>query len=149
MSRLLGSTAFAAALALAAPAFLAPSAARAATMTFHATLNGGSEVPPTTSTGTGDATATLSTSSRVLKYTVNFSGLTGPATMAHIHGPAAAGANAGVLVPLGTNPASPIRGSKKLTAKQVKELEGGMMYVNVHTAANPGGEIRGQLTSGQ
>ncbi len=148
MSRLLGSTAFAAALAFAAPAALTPVAAWAATMTFHATLNGASEVPPTTSTGTGEGTATLNTSTRVLKYTLSFSGLTGAATMAHIHGPAAPGANAGVVVPLGNNPTSPISGSKKLTAAQVKELEAGMMYMNVHTAANPGGEIRGQLTKG-
>ncbi len=142
MSRLLNAAALSAALAFAAPAW-------AATMTFNATLNAATEVPPKTSSGTGDATVTLNTATRQIDYTVNFSGLTGPATMAHIHGPAPAGKNAGVVVPLGNNPTSPITGSAKLTAKQVTELERGMMYVNVHTAANPGGEIRGQLMKAQ
>ncbi len=143
MSRLLASTALIAALAL------APLAASAATMTFHATMDGASEVPPTTSAGTGTVTATLDPDSDKLDYTVTFSGLTGPATMAHIHGPAAPGANAGVVVPLGMAPTSPITGSKMLTAAQVDELKAGKMYVNVHTAAHPGGEIRGQLTAAQ
>ncbi len=142
MSRLLASTALLAAIAFTAPAW-------AATMTFTATMNGASEVPPKTTSGTGDATVTLNTATRAIDYTVNFSGLTGPATMAHIHGPAAAGKNAGVMVPLGNNPTSPIKGSAKLTAKQVRELEAGQTYVNVHTAANPGGEIRGQLMKAQ
>ena len=84
----------------------------------------------------------LDTTTKTLTYTVTFENLTGPATAAHFHGPAAPGANAGVQVPLGNNPTSPIHGSAKLTDAQITELEAGKWYVNVHTAANPGGEIR-------
>ncbi len=138
MTRLLSAAALAAALASGA-------SAQAATMIFNAAMSGTSEVPPKTTQGKGDATAVLDTATKELQYTVTFSGLTGPATMAHIHGPAAPGANAGVVVPLGNNPTSPIKGSATLTDQQVADLEAGKYYVNVHTSANPGGEIRGQL----
>jgi len=121
------------------------SAASAAMINFTATLNSASEVPPKTSAGSGDALATLNTATKELTYTVTFENLTGPATMAHFHGPAAVGANAAVVVPLGNNPTSPIHGSKTLTDAQIADLEAGKWYVNVHTAANPGGEIRGQV----
>ena len=65
--------------------------------------------------------------------------------MAHFHGPAAIGANAGVAVPLGTNPVSPLTGKVKLTSAQAKDLADGKWYANVHTAANPKGELRGQM----
>ena len=122
------------------------SVASAATLNFSATMTAASEVPSTTSAGSGDALATLDTATKALTYTVTFQNLTGPATAAHFHGPAAAGANAGVVVPLGNTPTSPIHGSKVLTDAQIADLEAGKWYVNVHTAANPGGEIRGQVT---
>lgn len=122
------------------------SAASAAMIDFSATLNSASEVPPKTSAGTGDMLGTLDTATKLFTYTVTFNDLTGPATMAHFHGPAKPGANAGVLIPLGNNPISPIHASKVLTDDQIKQLESGLWYVNVHTAANPGGEIRGQVT---
>ena len=122
------------------------SAASAATVNFTATMNAASEVPPKTSAGTGDVLATLNTATKDLTYTVTFQNLTGPATAAHFHGPAAPGANAGVVVPLGNNPTSPIHGNKTLTDAQIADLMAGKWYVNVHTAANPGGETRGQVT---
>ena len=79
-----------------------------------------------------------------LHWKVAYQGLTGPAAAGHIHGPAAAGANAGVLVPF-ASPASPIKGTATLTDAQIAELKDGKMYVNIHTAENKGGEIRGQL----
>lgn len=121
------------------------SAASAAMVNFTATMNAASEVPPKTSAGTGDVLATLDTATKTLTYTVTFMNLTGPATMAHFHGPALPGANAGIQVPLGNNPTSPIHGSKVLTNAQIADLMAGKWYVNVHTAANPGGEIRGQV----
>ncbi len=123
---------------------LVSGAAQAETKIFKATLSGASEVPPTTSAGTGAATATLDTATGKLVWDVTYSGLTGPALAAHIHGPADPGQNAGVVVPLKVT-ASPIKGSKVLTAVQVADLEAGKYYVNIHTAANKGGEIRGQL----
>jgi hypothetical protein len=121
------------------------SAASAATLNFHATMDGKSEVPPNASTGSGDALATLDTSSKQLSYTITFMGLSGPATAAHFHGPAAPGANAGVAVPIGTNPTSPVTGSVTLTDAQMADLQAGKWYANVHTAESKGGEIRGQM----
>jgi len=121
------------------------SVASAATLNFHATMDGKSEVPPTTSAGSGDMLGTLDTSSKQLAYTITFMGLSGPATAAHFHGPAAPGANAGVAVAIGTNPTSPMSGSVTLTDAQMADLQAGKWYVNVHTAANKGGEIRGQV----
>jgi hypothetical protein len=125
--------------------FLVSGAAQAETKIFKATLSGASEVPPTTSGGAGAATATLDTSTGKLVWDVSYSGLTGPAKAAHIHGPAGPGQNAGVAVPLKGNLASPIKGSATLTAAQMADLEAGKYYVNIHTAANKSGEIRGQL----
>ena len=75
---------------------------------------------------------------------MTYSGLTGALTGAHIHGPAAAGANAGIVVPFANSP-SPIVGEAKLTPAQAGDLMAGLYYVNLHTPGNPGGEIRGQL----
>ena len=114
---------------------------------YQTTLTGSQEVPRTASAGTGTMTATLYPDTRALIYTVEYTGLTGPATAAHIHGPAAGGANGPVMVPFATA-ASPIKGGVTLTEAQRDALVAGQTYVNVHTAANPGGEIRGQLPAG-
>lgn len=121
--------------------------AQAETVHLQATLNATSQVPPVASGGTGQVDATLDTDTHVLTYTVEYTGLSGPATMAHFHGPAKPGANAGVALPLSSPLDSPIKGDATLTAAQQKELLDGLMYVNIHTAANPGGEIRGQVTA--
>lgn len=120
-------------------------AAQAETVTFKATMNGAAEVPAKTTMGHGEATATLDTTTKVLTYSVTYADLSGPATAGHFHGPAAAGANAGVAVPFAAA-ASPISGTATLTEAQVSDLIAGKYYANIHTAANPGGEIRGQLT---
>ncbi len=120
-------------------------AAQAETITFHTTMNGATEVPPKTTNGTGTVTATLDTATKTLTYTVEYTGLTGPATMGHFHGPAAVGKNAGVLVPFHAPLASPIHGTATLTDAQIADFEAGNVYANLHTAANPGGEIRGQM----
>ena len=122
------------------------SAASAATVSYTARLSGRAEVPKTDSKGKGRLKAEFDTTSKVLNYTLSFEGLSGPATAAHIHGPATRVQSAGVVVPLGEkNPTSPITGSATLTEDQVKYLRSSKLYVNVHTAANPGGEIRGQV----
>ena len=112
---------------------------------FTAWLTGGQEVPPTTSLGNGNASVTLDPNG-MLHWTVSYQGLSGPATAAHFHGPATPGFNAGVVVNIGgTTPANPMQGSAQLTPAQIADLVAGRWYVNVHTAANPGGEIRGQV----
>ena len=116
-------------------------------VTFSAKLSGASEVPAATTSGMGMAEATLNKDTNVLKWKVTYSGLTGPAMAGHFHGPAAAGTNAGVVVPF-ASAASPIEGQATLTAAQVSDLMAGKWYANIHTAANKGGEIRGQLMQG-
>src|SRR6185437_3449425 len=116
--------------------------AHADTATYKATLNGASEVPPVTSSATGTATVNVDTASKKVSWNVTYTGLT-PAA-AHIHCGAAAGANAGVAVPLTAGP-SPLTGSGTMTDAQLADLAAGKCYVNIHTAANKGGEIRGQL----
>lgn len=108
-------------------------------------LSGAQEVPAVSTAGAGTLDATFDKSTRKLAYTVTYSGLTGPATAGHFHGPAAPGQNAGVVVPF-ANPASPIRGEATLTDAQAADLLAGRWYVNVHTRAHPGGEIRAQVT---
>ena len=111
---------------------------------FSGAMNASSEVPPNMTRGSGMAEAWLDKSNNTLRYKVTYSGLSGPATVAHFHGPAMAGANAGVVLPF-PDAASPIEGRATLTAAQAADLMAGKWYANVHTAANPGGEIRGQL----
>jgi hypothetical protein len=120
-------------------------AAHAETLKFHAKLDAATEVPPKKSDGTGTLDATLDTTTKALTYTITYSGLTGPATMAHFHGPALPGANAGVAVPF-KSAASGASDTVTLNDAQIADLEAGKWYTNVHTAANPAGEIRGQVT---
>jgi hypothetical protein len=119
--------------------------AHAATIALKADLKASAEVPPKDSNGQGKLTATLDSESRELKYHVEFDGLTGPAVAAHFHGPAAGGANAKPQVPVKGTIASPIDGIATLTPEQAKDLLDGKWYFNLHTSANPGGEIRGQV----
>ena len=111
---------------------------------FGATLSSAAEMPSNPSTASGSLDATLDKGTNVLRWTVTYSNLTGPATMAHFHGPAMPGSNAGVVLPL-PSAASPAQGQATLTETQINDLVAGKWYVNVHTAANPGGEIRGQV----
>jgi chitodextrinase len=113
---------------------------------MKADLKASTEVPANDSKGTGSAAVTFDTAAKKLSWTVNYSGLTGPATAAHFHGPAEPGKNAGVAVPIPNQATSPVTGSATLTDAQAADLMGGKYYVNIHTAANPGGEIRGQVT---
>jgi hypothetical protein len=129
--------AFAALLAFAPAAF-------AATENFSADLKAASQVPANDSKGSGALTATYDTASKKLTYTVSYKDLTGPATMAHFHGPADAKTNAGVVVPA-KDAANPIKGEATLTDAQAADLEAGKWYFNIHTEKNKRGEIRGQV----
>ena len=125
--------------------FATAGAARADIVHFAATLTGKDEVPANSSAGTGQVTAELETTERALAYRVTYTGLSGPSTMGHFHGPAAAGANAPPVVTVGDNAKLPIGGSVRLSEQEMEDLLAGKWYFNIHTAANPGGEIRGQL----
>ena len=128
-------------LSLAAPSM-------AETINFKADLKASSEVPLNDSKGSGFVTATYDSASKKLAYKGNYSGLTGAATAAHFHGPAELGNNAGVQVPVATDAIakSPFEGEATLTDAQASDLIAGKWYFNIHTAANKGGEIRGQVT---
>lgn len=122
---------------------LIPAATFAAT-DFSANLSGAAEVPPVSSPGSGMYVASLDTGTKVLTWTLTHSGLTGPASAAHLHGPAMPGANAGVVIPF-SSAVSGSTGKVTLTDAQIADLMAGKWYANVHTAAHPGGEIRGQV----
>ena len=124
---------------------LSVASAVAETIKYSAVLTGPAETPPTDSKGTGTVSATYDTETRTLTWTIDYSGLTGPAVAAHFHGPAPAGKPAAIEVPLKAPLDSPIKGSAVLTDSQAKDLMDGMMYFNIHTAAHMPGEIRGQL----
>ncbi len=138
------STMLLAGMAVAALFVAAPASAE--TVNYKAMIMPSSEVPPVTnSKAMGDLAATYDTATKVLTYTATYSGLTGPATMAHFHGAAPVGKNAGVMVPITGDLASPIKGTATLTDEQAKALTSGDMYFNIHTAANKAGEMRGQV----
>jgi hypothetical protein len=133
----------AAGVALAALTFAA--AAQAEVLHYMASLDGASEVPPHAVPGKGMAMADLDTDTKTFTYKVDYSDLTGPAVAAHFHGPAAPGVNAPPVVVISPSAPSPLTGKATLTDAQIADLNAGKWYVNVHTAANKGGEIRGQV----
>lgn len=113
---------------------------------FSTQLRGANEVPAVASQGSGSVDAVLSKDTNLFRWKINYTGLTGPATAGHFHGPAAIGVNAGVVVPWSSPMRSPMEGSATLTPAQAADLMAGRWYANIHTAANPGGELRGQMT---
>ena len=95
--------------------------------------------------GTGSFSGTLN--GRKLVWKLTFAKLTGPALAAHIH-MGKAGKAGNVVVPLcaGSKCKSGVHGTATLTPAVLKAVKNGGAYVNVHTAKNPNGEIRGQIT---
>jgi len=130
------------------PAFGWVSVAQAAPMSFNVPLTGAAQVPPVKTSGSGTADLTYDPSTRVVTWSVTYSGLSGPVTMAHFHGPAGEGKNAKPVIWISKKDApaaSPIKGEATLTPAQAQEFMAGDWYVNVHTKEHPAGEIRGQV----
>jgi hypothetical protein len=123
-----------------------PVADKSYLLTFTTQLRGGNEVPPVAFRGDGQVDAVLNTDTNLLRWRVTYANLSGPAKAGHFHGPAAVGVNAGVVLPFPGQISSPMVGSATLTAAQVEDLKAGRWYANIHTVANPRGEIRGQMT---
>jgi hypothetical protein len=123
--------------------------AHAAPVSFEVPLDGAQQVPPVQTSGSGKADLTYDASTRVVTWNVSFSGLSSQATMAHFHGPAPAGKNAGVKVWMSQKGnmevTSPLSGQATLSPDDAKLFEAGDMYMNVHTKDHPDGEIRGQV----
>jgi hypothetical protein len=109
------------------------------------TLAGSSEVPPKEGAGAGTVEASFNKETSMLSWKVVYTGLSGPAGAGHFHGPAAAGQNAGVVLGFKGSVESPITGEAALTPAQAADVLAGKWYVNIHTKANPGGEIRAQV----
>ena len=113
------------------------------TVSFSATLNVASEVPANPSAATGSANASYNTDTKIVTVTVNYTGITPSA--GHIH-KGAVGVSGGVIFPFSAPLTAPISyTSTPLDAGQEADLMANLYYVNLHTAAYPGGEIRGQL----
>lgn len=122
----------------------------AMTTMYSAALLGANEVPPvaTSSNTAGSATATLDLNTNLLTINGTYAYLSGQVTAQHIHGPASATSSAGIVFTL-TNTATAAQGSFTgtftLNASQINDLNNGLYYINLHTANNPNGEVRGQL----
>ena len=116
--------------------------------TYKSTMIAGSEVPkpkaPAGAKGVFTATVTESGSTRLLKWKLTYSGLSGKAIGAHVH-KGKAGVAGAVLVPLCGPCTSGKTGQAKISKDVADLFERGLVYVNVHTNKNQAGEIRGQL----
>jgi hypothetical protein len=123
---------------------VAAAPAHAETTTFKTKLDAASEVPPNDSKGVGEITTMFDSATKRLTWQGTYSGLTGPQTMSHYHGPAALGVNAPPTVTVDAK-ASPFSGSATLSDTQAADLMAGKWYFNIHTEKNRGGEIRGQI----
>jgi CHRD domain len=121
---------------------LAITPALAEMLAFKADLKGAGETPPADSTGTGTAQVNIDTDKKEVTWTIQYSGLTGDATAAHFHGAAAAGEKAGPEIDISGRIEN---GSAPLTDAQLADFQAGKIYVNIHTAKFPDGEIRGQV----
>jgi hypothetical protein len=160
-----------------AASIICASAATAQTTVYTATLTGPNESPANASTGTGTATVTIDTTANTMLVSVNFSGLTGTTTASHIHAPTASPLTGTASVatqtpyftgfPIGVTSGSYSHLFDLLTASTynssyvtanggtaigaeaalVTALNSGRAYLNIHTTAFPGGEIRGFLVA--
>lgn len=114
---------------------------------FSAVLDGAQEVPANVSANTGTGLFILNPFTNALSYTINITGLTGALSGAHIH-TGNVGSNGGIIVNLSGGP-TVFSGSATLTAGQVTTLKASGLYVNIHSATFPSGEVRGQITPGR
>jgi len=131
-------------LGTALTALLVAGAASAAVTKYPVTLDGAQENPPVTTAAAGTGELEFDDATNKLTGKIDYAGLSGAPTAAHIH-VGACGANGGVAHALEDPDADGLEVDVTLTAAQVTQLVAGDLYVNVHTAANGGGEIRGQL----
>jgi hypothetical protein len=112
--------------------------------TFEVTLSGANEVPANASTAVGSANVTVVGNRLAIDGAWDGFDIVDPG--AHVHGPAAAGVNAGILFELAyDNAARTFEGTFTMNADQMAYFLAGELYINLHSAAFPGGEIRGQI----
>ncbi len=138
------------ALVFAALVFMAPRAQAAPILVYEAFLAGANETPPNGSPATGFGTLTLNAAMNQAMIELTWSNLTAPTTAAHIHGPAAVGVPGPVIIPFTPFPNATsgiFTATVNITAQQLMWLQDGLLYMNIHDANFPGGEIRGQLVA--
>jgi hypothetical protein len=120
------------------------------TYTISGNASGAQEVPAVSTGANGTISGTYNARTNTLNYSISWTGLSGIASDAHFHGPAAAGVSAGVLVPI-TVTTNGVNGSAAATITVNDAFEDalldGKVYYNIHTVANPNGEIRGQIST--
>jgi hypothetical protein len=140
------------------------SPSQAETVQFRADLKGSAQMPPNQTAGTGTVDATYDSKTKRLSWKGSYSGMSGPPTAAHIHGPAPVGTNARLVVWISDNVGqcsqgacksnhdtmahslpNPFEGAATLNEAQVNDLMTGLYYINIHSDAYPSGELRGQL----
>ena len=136
-------------IALALAAFIIPATAQAVIIPLSANLdcaqaNAGAGTCGAGGSGTGSASITLDTNTNLLSWNISWSGLSGQPSLMHFHGPALPNQNAGVQVGTGVV-GPPVIGNAVLAAGQANDLLAGLWYLNLHTTAFGGGEIRGQV----
>ena len=139
------------ALLVAAAGLLVPGTASSIIIPLSASMdcaqaNAGAGTCGAGGSGTGSATITFDTDTNLLSWNISWSGLSGTLTVAHFHGPALPNQNAGVTVNfLSIAPGNPSIGSTTISASQATDLLNDLWYINIHSTAFPGGEIRGQV----
>ncbi|MDB5480753.1 MAG: hypothetical protein JWO83_1806 [Caulobacteraceae bacterium] len=131
--------------ALVTGALLAATSASGEILHFRAKLAPSSETPASQSRAAGLAELTLDTDSKILTWKVTYSGLSGPLIGAHFKAPPEPGASAGATVPLAPRLTNPVVASTRLNDIQIGDLRAGLWSVNLLTAKNPRGELRGDL----
>ena len=122
---------------------------QAAPVSFKVALTGAQQVPPVQTGANGMADLSYDPATRMLTWSVTYNGLSGPATMAHFHGPAVEGKNGPPVIwlsPKGSPVQVPVKGEATLTPEQAQQFSAGEWYINVHTQDHQAGEIRGQVT---
>ncbi len=112
---------------------------------FSTQMTGRNQVPPVATPASGQLFAVLNKNTRLFRWKLSFTGLSGSAASGHFHGPAVVGANANSALAFKAPVRSPLEGQATLTAVQAAELLAGKWYADIHTANHPGGEIRGKL----
>lgn len=117
----------------------------AETLAYKITLSPSNEVPPVPTRATGSADVTYDTVTRMVTWNITHTGLSGAPTAAHFHGPGTPLENAPVIVVFSGSLNSPFKGSATLTVDQAAQFLTGGWYINIHTPAYPGGELRGQI----
>lgn len=120
--------------------------AAAETLHFATVLSGKNEKVPNNVPATGTASVTLDTVTKTATYRIEFTGLSGPVKILHIHGlrPPSGGAPEVIMMRM-DHPTSPVTGTVSFTDAQIAQLKHGDLYVNVHSDKYPDGEIRGWL----